>query len=322
MGRQKRSPNTYQKINTIFYRDENNIIMPYDEFVQPELNWLRNCKWETSVKVDGTNMRIEVIPVLRNGEGDNAGCVTLETGIKIKGKTDNANIPKALNEFMHNTYVSSDENPNLAGKIYAALRLPEERICTRDADTGFNIQKNIDWMLEQGYIKSYGRHELNGIMIEDYCINEETCSLPIMYTIYGEGYGKGIQTAGPHYIKDGVSFIGFDIKVTCRDGHEVYLNTDQRNEIFDVIGIPKVVDMNPMTIDEAIEFVKEGFVDPIAEDRNFLAEGLILKTPDGLLSKNGKRLCFKVKTCDFQKYYNKYGTYGQVEQKRNPKLNE
>lgn len=48
-------------------------------------------------------------------------------------------------------------------------------------------------------------------------------------------------------------------------------------------------------------FVKEGFVDPIAEDRNFLAEGLILKTPDELLSKNGKRLCFKIKTCDSQK---------------------
>lgn len=322
MGRQKRSANTYQKINTIFYRDENNIIMPYDEFVQPELNWLRNCKWDTSVKVDGTNMRIEVIPELRNGEGNDAGNVTLDMNIYIKGKTDNANIPKLLDEFMHKTYVSSKENPHLAGKVYAALRLPEERMSTRDWDTGLNIQKNVDWMLERGYIKAYGSHELNGVIVEDYCINEETCSLPTMYTIYGEGYGKGIQKAGPHYIKDGVSFIGFDVKVTCRDGHEVYLNIDQRNKIFEGAGISKVIDMEPMTIDEAIEFVKEGFVDPIAEDRDFLAEGLILKTPDGLLSKDGNRLCFKVKTCDFQKYYNKYGTYGPVEQKRNPKLNE
>lgn len=44
MGKQKRSENTYQKINTIFKRDANNVIMPYDEFAVPELEWLRDCK--------------------------------------------------------------------------------------------------------------------------------------------------------------------------------------------------------------------------------------------------------------------------------------
>ena len=38
MGKQKRSENTYQKINTIFKRDINNIIMPYDSFTLPELS--------------------------------------------------------------------------------------------------------------------------------------------------------------------------------------------------------------------------------------------------------------------------------------------
>ena len=36
MGKQKRSPNTYQKIDTIFKRDINNIIMPFDGLVSPE----------------------------------------------------------------------------------------------------------------------------------------------------------------------------------------------------------------------------------------------------------------------------------------------
>ena len=45
MGKQKRSENTYQKINTIFKRDANNVIMPYDEFAVPELEWLRDCKF-------------------------------------------------------------------------------------------------------------------------------------------------------------------------------------------------------------------------------------------------------------------------------------
>ena len=56
MGKQKRSENTYTKINTIFLRDENNIIMPYDEFVAPEFEWLRNCKFDADEKIDGTNI--------------------------------------------------------------------------------------------------------------------------------------------------------------------------------------------------------------------------------------------------------------------------
>ena len=63
---QKRSENTYQKINTIFKRDENNIIMPDAEFAIPELEWLRNCKFDATEKIDGTNIRIEVIPTVHN----------------------------------------------------------------------------------------------------------------------------------------------------------------------------------------------------------------------------------------------------------------
>lgn len=337
MGKQKRSPNTYQKINTIFYRDENNIIMPYDEFVWPELNWLRNCKWDASIKVDGTNMRIEVSPTIKDCQGVDFGAVMLGVAIDIKGKTDNANIPKNLDSYMWKTYVSSDwtnrDKPgsyDLVGKIFTALRLPENGyLCTRDPLTGLNIQENVDLLLEKGYIKKVGCHTLDGrhlndpeaTIVEDYVVDEENCSLPKMYTIYGEGYGAGIGKAGSHYSKTKVSFIAFDVKVTCRDGREVYLNKSQRDEILDFVGIPKVIEMVPMTIDEAIEFVREGFVDPLAEEENFGAEGLVLKTPDGLLNKNGQRLCFKVKTGDFQKYFNKYGTYAPVEQKRNPKLN-
>lgn len=322
MGRQKRSENTYQKINTIFFRDENNIIMPYDNLVLPELEWLRNCKWDTSVKVDGTNIRIEIYPQLI--EWKYSGSVSLSCGISIKGKTDNANIPPLLDDFMWSTYVSSDGlkldgKCDMVGKIFKALRLPDHYISTMDSSTMVNNQENVDWMLERGYIKKIGSHFVGDTEVEDYNINEEN-NLPKMITIYGEGYGKGIQKAGPHYIKDGVGFIGFDVKVTNKDGSSVYLNKEQRDIIFDEIGIPKVVDMDPMTIDEAIEFVKHGFQDPISEDKNFLAEGLVLKTPDGLLRKNGERLVVKVKTGDFQKYFNKYGTYDKVEQKRNPKI--
>lgn len=333
MSRQKRSENTYQKINTIFYRDENNIIMPYDDFVLPELNWLRNCKWDASVKVDGTNMRIEVYPYLQSLTGGLHGVVTLSCGISIKGKTDNANIPPILDDFMWKTYISSDGKKgqgccDLVKKIFKAFRLPETYMSTRDNETGLNIQENVDWMLERGYIKKIGEHTLlgepfdgsNDTIVEDYAVDESN-TLPKMFTIYGEGYGKGIQKAGSHYIKDGVSFIGFDVKVTEKNGKSIYLNRPQRDAIFDEIGIPKVVEMDPMTIDEAIEYVKKGFDDPIAEEKGFKAEGLVLKTPDGLCRKNGERLVCKIKYQDFVKYFNKYGTYDKVEQKRNPNLN-
>ena len=49
----------YQKINTLFKRDEKGIIIP-EEFTLPEFGWLKNCKWEATEKIDGTNMRLEL----------------------------------------------------------------------------------------------------------------------------------------------------------------------------------------------------------------------------------------------------------------------
>ena len=85
------------------------------------------------------------------------------------------------------------------------------------------------------------------------------------------------------------------------------MNTPQRDAILDEIGIPKVISIVQFTIDEAIDYVKKGFKDPLAEDDSYVAEGLVLKTPDGLLRKNGDRIIFKIKTCDFIKLKQKYG---------------
>ena len=55
-----------------------------------------------------------------------------------------------------------------------------------------------------------------------------------------------------------------------------------------------------MTVDEAIEFVKKGFKSTIAENKDYDAEGLVLKTPMGLLNRKGERIITKIKTCDFR----------------------
>lgn len=70
-------------------------------------------------------------------------------------------------------------------------------------------------------------------------------------------------------------------------------------------------------ISKAIEYVKKGFKSTIAENPDYDAEGLVLKTPYCLQFRNGQRIITKIKTCDFQKYRQKYGD-GPVEQNPNP----
>ena len=262
---QKRSENTYQKINTIFKRDANNIIMPYDEFAIPELEWLRNCKFDATEKIDGTNIRIEVIPTM--GEDFE---ITFE--VAYKGKTDNADMPKHLDAFLKETYPED--------KVLASLGLP--KVITHE------VMEEKKWAT-----------------FED---------IPT-YTIYGEGYGVKIQTGG-NYIRNGVGFIVFDVKVG-----NMYLLREAMESIAEKLGAPVVPYMGQFTIDEAIDFVRKGFKSTIAENPDYDAEGLVLKTPDGLRTRRGERIIFKIKTCDFRKYRAKYGTDDRVEQYQNPKYN-
>lgn len=55
-----------------------------------------------------------------------------------------------------------------------------------------------------------------------------------------------------------------------------------------------------MTIKEAEDFVKAGFKSLIAENKDYIAEGLVLKAPCGLLNRRGKRIITKIKYCDYK----------------------
>lgn len=252
---QKRSENTYQKINTIFKRDKNNIIIPDAEFAVPELEWLRNCKFDATEKIDGTNIRIEVEPLI---DCSVFSAKASKFSVIYKGKTDNAQVPSHLLNHLEETYPKE--------KVLEALGLPE--------------YITEEWLLSKGY--------------------EHLEDIP-RYTIYGEGYGVKIQKGG-NYIKDGVGFIVFDVKVG-----NMYLLRPNMEEIALKLGAPIVPYMGQFTIDEAIEFVKKGFKSTIAENKDYDAEGLVLKAPNGLMTRRGERIIFKIKTCDFVKYRNKYG---------------
>lgn len=278
MGKQKRSENTYQKINTIFKRDANNVIMPYDEFALPELEWLRDCKFDAEEKVDGMNTRIEVTrEFITSDIGNNIG---IKWNVAYKGKTDNAQIPKMLYTYL-TTELTED-------KVLNALGLSKEMYVTDE------LMQEKKWSVLNTQFNVYELDETK---------------IPKRYTLYGEGYGAGIQSVG-YYRKDN-SFIGFDVKVD-----DMYLLRENRDEIFKKLGVDIVPFVGKFTIDEAIEYVKKGFNSNIAEETH-LAEGLVLRTPMGLKTRKGERIIFKVKTCDFMKYFNTYGTYDKVDQPKN-----
>ena len=124
-----------------------------------------------------------------------------------------------------------------------------------------------------------------------------------------------IQSGG-NYIHNGVGFIIFDVKVG-----DLYLLRETMEIIAKKLGAPVVPYMGQFTIDEAIDFVRNGFKSTIAENPDYDADGLVLKTPDGLMTRRGERIIFKIKTCDFRKYREKYGTDAPVEQPQNPNYN-
>lgn len=113
-------------------------------------------------------------------------------------------------------------------------------------------------------------------------------------TIYGEGYGVKIQKGG-NYISNGVGFILFDVKVD-----KWWLKREVIEQIAVGLDCPIVPIIGYMTLKEAIEYVKKGFKSTIAENKDYDAEGLVLKTPLGLLGRDGERLIFKLKTKDFR----------------------
>ena len=200
MGKQKRSENTYQKINTIFMRDAKNVIMPYEPFTEPEFEYLRGLKWRGEEKVDGTNMRIEVTKrpeYVRGGDyanEENRGVLGVYFDVRYAGKTDNAQIPKNLLKHMEEKYPKE--------KVLAALGLKE-------------FIPVSEWDIDHNWL--------------------EYDQIPNIYTIYGEGYGEGIQSGG-WYIKGGNEFIVFDVKV-----NDIYLKTDARDEIATKLGAPIVL---------------------------------------------------------------------------------
>jgi ATP-dependent RNA circularization protein (DNA/RNA ligase family) len=128
----------------------------------------------------------------------------------------------------------------------------------------------------------------NELMKECFSDTDNVC-------LYGEGYGKKIQKGG-NYLPDSADFILFDVKVG-----NWWLTRDDNEDIARKLNIGVVPIIGIWKLNEAIEYVKQGFKSTIAENKDYIAEGLVMKPVTELFNRKGERIITKIKHKDFTK---------------------
>jgi len=109
--------------------------------------------------------------------------------------------------------------------------------------------------------------------------------------LYGEGYGAKIQKGGGNYIKDGVDFVLFDVKIG-----NWWLQRKNVEDVANHFGLRIVPVIGEGTLNDMIEKTRQGFK---SQWGDFVAEGIVAKPEVELFTRNGKRLITKIKCKDF-----------------------
>lgn len=110
-------------------------------------------------------------------------------------------------------------------------------------------------------------------------------------TLYGEGYGARIQKGGGNYLRDGVDFVLFDVKINFW-----WLKREGIEDTATSLGIKCVPLEFAGTLEEATFYTKTGFNSNWGE---FQAEGLVLKPKIDMFNRKGERIIAKIKHKDF-----------------------
>ncbi|MBI2020175.1 hypothetical protein HYS94_02030 [Candidatus Daviesbacteria bacterium] len=122
--------------------------------------------------------------------------------------------------------------------------------------------------------------------VEKFQLNYPNVSM----TLYGEGYGAGIQKGGGNYLPDGKDFILFDVLIK-----DYWLLQDDMNGIASKLQIKTVPFLGKYNLNVVTNMVKLGLVSTFG---SFKAEGVVVKTPVGLYSRYNQRLVGKLKATD------------------------
>lgn len=134
--------NQYPHIDSVYKRDQKGKFILGD-YSTPEFDYLKDCPWEWTEKIDGTNIRI-----MYDGKD-----------VRYGGKTDNAQLPTKLvnwlNEHLCANDGSTDIGLDLAFNPYTFHRLfgGEGNICLYGEGYGAGIQKvGAEYSDEQKFI--------------------------------------------------------------------------------------------------------------------------------------------------------------------------
>lgn len=108
-------------------------------------------------------------------------------------------------------------------------------------------------------------------------------------TLYGEGYGAGIQKGGKY--RPDKSFVLFDVLI-----NEFWLSRENVGDIAGRLNISAVPIIGSGTIFDMLDIVKTGMK---SQWGDFIAEGIVARPEVELWARNGQRIITKVKHVDF-----------------------
>lgn len=114
--------------------------------------------------------------------------------------------------------------------------------------------------------------------------------------MYGEGYGKGIQSAGNRYNPEATDFILFDVLF-----NKTWYTYNNLLSVGAKVNIKVVPYMGTFTIPQAENIVKKGFISHVSHDKTLIAEGLVLRPASDayLFDCLEERITVKIKTKDY-----------------------
>ncbi len=263
----------YPKIDTLYTRDEKFKVT--DEIRRPE--FLIPHEWLVTEKIHGCNIRISLEQKDCSHVVAGQDCLGLSYcdtpwTMQINGRNDNSQIP-----------------PNLLRHLQEAFTLDGLKSLWR-CKLDCNICSGNGWV------------EYSAASPPVICDNLS----PYPITLYGEGYGGGIQKGGGGYTsktKGGaVSFRLFDVFVGTTwlrraDVEDVAVKLGVKTVPLIVLGDSKY------PIDRIVEGVKNGLRSIVASEEGtegHVAEGVVAFTAEPLYNNRGQRLMFKLKTEDFE----------------------
>ncbi len=270
----------YPKIDTLYTRDEKFKIT--DEIRRPE--FLVPREWLVTEKIHGCNIRISLEQESCAHVVNGLDCLGLSYcdmpwTMQINGRNDNSQIP-----------------PNLLRHLQGAFTLDGLRSLWRCKSSCRCLGEGVI-AVEDGPIRECGNKASQPLAIEP-CPNVE----PYSITLYGEGYGGGIQKGGGEYTskaKGGaVNFRLFDVLVG-----ETWLRRADVEDVAAKLGIQTVPLLGDgFTLSLIDQLVRDGLGSTVAAiegAEGHKAEGVVAFTAEPLYNNRGQRLMFKLKAEDF-----------------------